>query len=660
MLTLEAQVSVDAFCRAVRYKNDLSLSEYNTLYKSLIGQPITEFRNFLFRRRTARDVCPELDDGTTCPACPKEKGTQIISLDGNFGLVRKGASGSSIGPPLHGTSMFSSDAEVQDFLKSYKDEFRPNEDCNNFKAGNSVRSQSKQTKLDVTGVFGSVCRHEIPRRFINMNHGERLGYPVYLIKQLLSELDGTDVKLNIVYDISCILDSHLQKTKQEDLLNKLTLALDVFHAYGHKTSCQLKYSTRRLPGFGLTDGESVERMWSYLRRFGRTTKEMTPSRRIDLLTDALLHYARRKTTDIEVTLVKKLESAQRAGSMAQDGLTSVMKDANVTMDDIQAWSLREKEAICRGKRPTSTITKWKREYVTKLWQLKAVRNKILTDDAENDAAVYHSSFAQLDKQLKKLEEDNNVVDRWAESSEEFVTTLEEVDWTTRTSLLSKMRSLAYERSFLTSLKRKYPDGQTIADKIAKQFKAANSKLQKTINSYNAIVWPPKSLPELVEFREASDSAWEQYSCLDPTVLEEPGLPRSLQRKAIDHLHMLSRATEEVEMVSQEIINVFEYFQMQYKKAQQALDQLEESDNVGQKAALTTHMLGLQERVVNMHTYFGYHVPQVELSVLPSSCLALFPFKEPEDLEVEPMSDTLSGDETSSDEEVDESETWMRT
>ena len=46
-----------------------------------------------------------------------------------------------------------------------------------------------------------------------------------------------------------------------------------------------------MDGFGLTDGEVVERLWSYLRRFCKMTKEMRPSHHIDILTDALLHYS---------------------------------------------------------------------------------------------------------------------------------------------------------------------------------------------------------------------------------------------------------------------------------------------------------------------------------------------------------------------------------
>ncbi|XP_066264562.1 uncharacterized protein [Branchiostoma lanceolatum] len=657
-LTLEAQVSVEAFCRTVRFKNDLSLSEMNTLYKSLIGQPITEYRNLTHRVRTLNDLCPQLDDGTTCPACPKEKGTQIIALDGNFGLVRKSTSGKSIGPPLHGTTMFIDDGTVREFLDPYNDENRPDEDCNNFKAGNSIRSQTKQSKLDVTGVFGSVCRHEIPRRFLNMRHGERLGYPVLLIKRLLSEVEGTEVKLNIIYDISCVLESHLIKTEQYELLAKLTLALDVFHAYGHKTPCQLKYSTRRRAGFGLTDGESVERLWAYLRRFARTTKEMSPSRRIDLLTDALIHYSMRKTIDMEVTLVKKLETAKKVGSIAQEGLTSVMEDANVTMDDIKAWSLKEKEAIeSREKPQPSTFPKWQREYVTKLLKVKAVRNKILANDDGSDAAVSHALFAQLDKQLKEMEKKHKVATRWDESSKDFQDITKEVDWTTRSSLLSKMRSLAYERSFLRSLKRKYPEGQTIASKLSDQLKTASSKLKKTIDDYNTVEWDPTDpkFPLTVEFREATDSSWQHYACLDPTVLEEPGLPRSLQRKAIDHLNLLQRATEEVEMVQQEMKNVFYHFQTQHELTENALTALGEADNDGRKAALTTHMLRLQKRFITMYHFFSHHVPHLDLPILPSSCLALFPFKEPEDGD-EMFSDTLSGNESAlSDEENDDIE-----
>ena len=51
------------------------------------------------------------------------------------------------------------------------------------------------------------------------------------------------------------------------------------------------YSPRRCKGIGLSDGEGMERLWSYLRRFSRMTKEMRPAHHIDVLSGGLEYYA---------------------------------------------------------------------------------------------------------------------------------------------------------------------------------------------------------------------------------------------------------------------------------------------------------------------------------------------------------------------------------
>ena len=38
----------------------------------------------------------------------------------------------------------------------------------------------------------------------------------------------------------------------------------------------------------------MERIWSYLRRFGRMTKEMRPAHRIDVLSSALNYWGHKK------------------------------------------------------------------------------------------------------------------------------------------------------------------------------------------------------------------------------------------------------------------------------------------------------------------------------------------------------------------------------
>ncbi|XP_028417095.1 uncharacterized protein LOC114541357 [Dendronephthya gigantea] len=199
-MLLECQVSLNDFCKALNHKLPAYVVRKN-IYAFIIDC-FEEYRYFKHRLRTLQSVCEERDYGNVCPACPS--------------------------------------------------------DCSDFKAGNVLRSTSQYKALDETAVFGSACRHGFPKHFLNLKHGERIGYAA---------------------------------SAEDDLLQRITLAVPAFHIYGHKGSCQLQFSPRRVSGFGLTDGEQLERLWSYLRRFGKMTKEMRPSHRVDVLSDAILHYA---------------------------------------------------------------------------------------------------------------------------------------------------------------------------------------------------------------------------------------------------------------------------------------------------------------------------------------------------------------------------------
>ena len=66
---------------------------------------------------------------------------------------------------------------------------------------------------------------------------------------------------------------------------------------------KVEYSPLRTVGIGLSDGEVMERLWSYLRRFGKMTKEMRPSHRIDVLTHALLYYSAQKIEKISYIML---------------------------------------------------------------------------------------------------------------------------------------------------------------------------------------------------------------------------------------------------------------------------------------------------------------------------------------------------------------------
>ncbi|XP_033099305.1 uncharacterized protein LOC117102960, partial [Anneissia japonica] len=173
-------------------------------------------------------------------------GTRFVAIDANFGLLRRKKAGDSMEPPKHGSRFFITDEEVSNFVNSYNDSTTGFKECNQFKAGDKVRSKSRTSKMDVTGVFGSVCRHESPVLFMNMQHGERLAYSVLLLDKMLNVPASKDQKLNVTYDIACVLFSHLKIRNQDDMLAKMQMKIPIFHCYGHQASCQVVYEINKL------------------------------------------------------------------------------------------------------------------------------------------------------------------------------------------------------------------------------------------------------------------------------------------------------------------------------------------------------------------------------------------------------------------------------
>jgi hypothetical protein len=55
------------------------------------------------------------------------------------------------------------------------------------------------------------------------------------------------------------------------------IAVAVFHAFAHVIDRQMSYHPHLIQDFGRSNGEGVERLWSYLRSFITMTKEMDPN-----------------------------------------------------------------------------------------------------------------------------------------------------------------------------------------------------------------------------------------------------------------------------------------------------------------------------------------------------------------------------------------------
>ncbi|KAJ7738811.1 hypothetical protein B0H16DRAFT_1465657 [Mycena metata] len=176
-------------------------------------------------------------------------------------------------------------------------------------------ANNKRAKgLRASGVGSVSCsRHELfrPRGTGDLQKGEKYSNMDYLF---FSSLIGITL-LTVVasYDIACQWARNFWARASAMPANLklpagLTMLFKVpkFHLPPHVKSCHGPYSFNYTKGVGRTDGEGVERNWSWLNGAAQSVSVMGPGSREDTIDDLCGFSNWRKTVDLGNSLLRKL------------------------------------------------------------------------------------------------------------------------------------------------------------------------------------------------------------------------------------------------------------------------------------------------------------------------------------------------------------------
>jgi hypothetical protein len=81
-----------------------------------------------------------------------------------------------------------------------------------------------------------------------------------------------------------------QRNLLEEHWGRLKFGTSVFHAYAHNWLCQLDYNPRFNIGWGLSDGEGLERLWSDLSPLISPLRYATRNHRLASIAHQLAHH----------------------------------------------------------------------------------------------------------------------------------------------------------------------------------------------------------------------------------------------------------------------------------------------------------------------------------------------------------------------------------
>ncbi|EJD33547.1 hypothetical protein AURDEDRAFT_76906, partial [Auricularia subglabra TFB-10046 SS5] len=163
-------------------------------------------------------------------------------------------------------------------------------------AADGSRVKCGGEKHDDRGLVAIVCRHDVPLFICNVDTpGEQFKYGLALLLWTSMHLPDNATIL-CLYDIGCVAHKIIQSYDLlgEQLEARVAFATSAMHAYAHQWECQIVYSPRLNPSYGLSDGEGCERLWlrirkliSNLRSAARQMRLITLDRHVQFVADAI-------------------------------------------------------------------------------------------------------------------------------------------------------------------------------------------------------------------------------------------------------------------------------------------------------------------------------------------------------------------------------------
>lgn len=315
------------------------------LWRKTLSSAVDAYRQMLLMEDELCELALDLSEldklASNCPRCfgPLQENKEvdepdyIICFDGNFQHRRHTAASREYDerkpqyPPL-----FKKPAKV--------DKWKPNETLRNADPPDSCAAQHTAASdhrgaatwkgCDETGLIGMACRHDHILRFVNVvQSGEKQYYVLALLDEILAHVSqesevNRPKQLGILYDIGCTLEKSIKKNP---LFNneQLKFGTSVFHSYVHKWLCQLNYNPCLNKGWGLSDGEGLERDWLFLSPLVMPNRYSSTQRRLITLHLRAKHRNKLLRGNAVGSIQKKLKDAKESCGKAVKILNDLLK-----------------------------------------------------------------------------------------------------------------------------------------------------------------------------------------------------------------------------------------------------------------------------------------------------------------------------------------------
>ncbi|CAB5372155.1 unnamed protein product [Rhizophagus irregularis] len=409
--------------------------------------------------------------------------------------------------------------------------------------------------------------------------GERYSLAECLISELNNLFPKDSQSLTILYDIACSLHAHVMNNNSaiNFIKSKLNWGVSIFHAYAHSVKCQLKYHPRIQEGIGLTDGESLERIWSYLGRFVSNTKHMRPAHRLDILSLAIQHISNRMIVNLGGILLHRFKHAKKLEIEVTNKLSDLEKQHHVTEKIIKNTIKKQQEYTYVFKKHLQ-----KDEiYFAHLMELQELNNKFTKCQTDKEKEVISKKTSKLLNKINHCEAELNILEdeRWDPMDIKYKQYLDAYLHDQIENIVDKMRILRNEYSFKSGyLFDHNHKGHKSATKIKKSVDDIVKNINNQLIHYDKIkVLLPDELQNYPDstLKDVLDNKSDLWKALDLNTEDNHGIPRIILYNAIQNYNNLCRSKEEQILIPQELFQLLNHWKIIKINIENKLDEIKD-------------------------------------------------------------------------------------
>ncbi|KAH9460516.1 hypothetical protein Pst134EB_008689 [Puccinia striiformis f. sp. tritici] len=521
------------------------------------------------QRSLANDCCPACfgpSSATGNQSNPKVNHRLVVCLNGNFQHRHHKAASRNYTPlktpdlfvqPSNLDNMKRYIAELEVIHKVSRSKKTPDKCADSHKAADDTRNETTWKGCDDTGLMGLCCRHDGVIYLANIfETGENRALPLSILKRLLQNIDPNR-PVGVLYDIGCSLDKFIEKDR-----SRLFFGTAVFHTFVHDWPCQLSYNPRYNDGWGLSDGEAMERLWSSLSPQVSPLRYATRNNRLGALAHRCKFRNKEGILGLAAWLRQKFLNALRKRDAAKKELKEIFHTLNpyeeghinYSKDFLQAqW---EKQTQCESQRAEDDELRMKQ--LAEFFRNEEVLDKTkCVEDWHDIVTIFENHKVKQQELAVLLGRDYQELLGATVDKEKMLALL----WEAKSQLFSQAVQLQGERHPIMGSQTV---GTKIQQRILKAITRRKSPVDKAIKEFNKrrstylAAYEPTRL-KLPENKELGYKAFLKMDLNDPFWNDgfffhsrHPWAVDYTVRSGIMAMLMMDRVQEEVQILSQEL------------------------------------------------------------------------------------------------------------